>query len=62
MFFNLTIFTPSFQFQWKKKIEKQRAQTRFKAIGSIAKLSTLFINNNNPSPEHKVLVDEEDLQ
>lgn len=24
-----------------------RAQTRFKALGSIAKLSTLFINNNN---------------
>lgn len=23
-----------------------RAQTRFKAVGSIAKLSTMFINNN----------------
>ncbi|KAF5280182.1 hypothetical protein FQR65_LT15045 [Abscondita terminalis] len=34
---------PSRDEQWKKKLEKQRAQTRFKAVGSIAKLSTMFL-------------------
>jgi phage repressor protein C with HTH and peptisase S24 domain len=33
--------------QWKKKIEKQKAQTLFKAAASIAKLSTQFNNNEN---------------
>lgn len=29
-----------------------KAQTRFKAVGSIAKLSTLFMNNNNINHNH----------
>lgn len=33
--------------QWKKKVEKMKAQTRFKAVGSIAKLSTIFMNNGS---------------
>lgn len=33
--------------QWKKKVDKMKAQTRFKAVGSIAKLSTVFINGGN---------------
>ncbi|VEN46892.1 unnamed protein product, partial [Callosobruchus maculatus] len=37
---------PSRDEGWKKKVEKMKAQTRFKAVGSIAKLSTLFAENN----------------
>ena len=32
--------------QWKKKIEKQKAQALFKAAASIAQLSTQFNNND----------------
>ncbi|GFG36815.1 hypothetical protein Cfor_08648 [Coptotermes formosanus] len=38
---------PSRDEEWKKKIEKQKAQTLFKAAASIAKLSTQFNNNEN---------------
>ncbi|CAH1118502.1 unnamed protein product [Phaedon cochleariae] len=38
---------PSRDEGWKKKVEKMRAQTRFKAVGSIVKLSTMFSNENN---------------
>nr|CAI5835187.1 unnamed protein product [Callosobruchus analis] len=37
---------PSRDEGWKKRVEKMKAQTRFKAVGSIAKLSTLFAENN----------------
>lgn len=33
--------------QWKKKTEKVKAHTLFKAAASIAKLSTKFNNSNN---------------
>lgn len=33
--------------QWKKKTEKLKAHTLFKAAASIAKLSTKFNNNGN---------------
>jgi hypothetical protein len=39
--------------QWKKKIEKQKAQTLFKAAASIAKLSTQFNNNNVDDDKNK---------
>jgi hypothetical protein len=39
-------------FQWKKKVEKLKAQTLFKAAASIAKLSTKF--NNNEEEENSV--------
>lgn len=38
---------PSRDEEWKKKVDKLRAQTRFKAVGSLAKLSTLFVANKN---------------
>ncbi|XP_068899926.1 NACHT and WD repeat domain-containing protein 2 isoform X2 [Tenebrio molitor] len=43
---------PSRDEEWKKKVNKMKAATRFKAVGSIAKLSTVFgninaINNNS---------------
>ncbi|XP_045465419.1 NACHT and WD repeat domain-containing protein 2 [Harmonia axyridis] len=42
---------PSRDEEWAKKVEKMKAQTRFKAATSIVKLSTLFKqeNNNNGS-------------
>jgi hypothetical protein len=33
--------------QWKKKVEKLKAQNLFKAAASIVKLSTKFNNNEN---------------
>jgi len=33
--------------QWKKKTEKLKAQTLFKAAASVVKVSTKFLNNNN---------------
>jgi hypothetical protein len=36
--------------QWKKKTEKMKAHTLFKAAASIAKLSTQF--NNNGDADH----------
>lgn len=36
-----------FFFQWKKKVEKIKAQRRFKAVGSIAKLSIAFSTESN---------------
>ncbi|XP_060534320.1 NACHT and WD repeat domain-containing protein 2 [Cylas formicarius] len=33
---------PSRDEGWKKKVEKMRAQTRFRAVGTIVKLSTMF--------------------
>lgn len=41
----------TFMFQWKKKVDKMKAQTRFKAVGSIAKLSTIFINGGERNVE-----------
>ncbi|KAL3270705.1 hypothetical protein HHI36_021233 [Cryptolaemus montrouzieri] len=41
---------PSRDKEWAKKVDKMKAQTRFKAVGSIVKLSTLFnnqLNSNN---------------
>ncbi|XP_030746594.1 NACHT and WD repeat domain-containing protein 2 [Sitophilus oryzae] len=40
---------PSRDEEWKKKVEKMKAHTRFKAVQAIAKLSTSFANleNNN---------------
>ncbi|KAJ8954195.1 hypothetical protein NQ318_005790 [Aromia moschata] len=38
---------PSRDEEWKKKMGKLRAHTRFKAVGSIAKLSTIFSNDNS---------------
>ena len=32
--------------QWKKKIEKQKAQALFKAAASVTQLSTQFNNND----------------
>ncbi|KAK5645668.1 hypothetical protein RI129_004132 [Pyrocoelia pectoralis] len=38
---------PSRDEEWKQKLEKQKARVRFKAVGSIAKLSTTFLNKKN---------------
>ncbi|XP_056633882.1 NACHT and WD repeat domain-containing protein 2 [Diorhabda sublineata] len=45
---------PSRDEEWKKKVDKMKAQTRFKAVGTIARLSTTFINdpNGNQNTEH----------
>lgn len=32
-------------------MDKIRAQVRFRAVGSLAKLSTVFLNNNNVDDE-----------
>jgi hypothetical protein len=37
--------------QWKKKTEKLKAHTLFKAAASIAKLSTQFNNDNNANDD-----------
>ncbi|XP_064214500.1 NACHT and WD repeat domain-containing protein 2 isoform X2 [Tribolium castaneum] len=38
---------PSRDEEWKKKVNRMKAATRFKAVGSIAKLSTVFGGNGN---------------
>ncbi|XP_057664227.1 NACHT and WD repeat domain-containing protein 2 [Diorhabda carinulata] len=45
---------PSRDEEWKKKVDKMKAQTRFKAVGTIARLSTTFTNdpNGNQNTEH----------
>lgn len=40
---------PSRDKEWKKKVEKMKAHTRFKAVQHIAKLSTSFANENTSS-------------
>ncbi|EEB13481.1 conserved hypothetical protein [Pediculus humanus corporis] len=44
---------PSRDEQWKKKMSKLKATTRFKAAASIAKLSTKFINSNCSTDEEE---------
>uniref|UniRef100_A0A6P7FQL4 NACHT and WD repeat domain-containing protein 2 n=1 Tax=Diabrotica virgifera virgifera TaxID=50390 RepID=A0A6P7FQL4_DIAVI len=48
---------PSRDEEWKKKVDKMKAQTRFKAVGSIARLSTTFSNeaNNNQITENETV-------
>ncbi|CAH0549743.1 unnamed protein product [Brassicogethes aeneus] len=60
---------PSRDAGWKKKVQKMKAQTRFKAIGSIARLSAAFAadsNGNNANgpkeKEEKVSESTEDSQ
>ncbi|XP_072379032.1 NACHT and WD repeat domain-containing protein 2 isoform X1 [Diabrotica undecimpunctata] len=50
---------PSRDEEWKKKVDKMKAQTRFKAVGSIARLSTTFSNeaNNNQITENGTVND-----
>ncbi|CAG9829633.1 unnamed protein product [Diabrotica balteata] len=50
---------PSRDEEWKKKVDKMKAQTRFKAVGSIARLSTTFSNeaNNNQITENETVND-----
>ncbi|XP_049825029.1 NACHT and WD repeat domain-containing protein 2 [Aethina tumida] len=44
---------PSRDEGWKKKVQKQKAQTRFKAVGTIARLSTTFCNETSTNIEGK---------
>jgi hypothetical protein len=39
--------------QWKKKVEKLKAQNLFKAAASIVKLSTKFSNNENANDDEE---------
>ncbi|KAK9887312.1 hypothetical protein WA026_021621 [Henosepilachna vigintioctopunctata] len=51
---------PSRDEEWAKKIEKQKAQTRFRAVGSIVKLSTVFnnqLNNNNNRDKNATIIE-----
>ncbi|KAJ8916564.1 hypothetical protein NQ315_000208 [Exocentrus adspersus] len=42
---------PSRDEEWKKKVNKMKAHTRFKAVASIAKLSTVFANETAAADE-----------
>ncbi|XP_066996019.2 NACHT and WD repeat domain-containing protein 2 [Anabrus simplex] len=48
---------PSRDEEWKKKIEKLKATTRFKAAASIAKLSTKFLNGDESSTEEEEITE-----